>query len=297
MCGRVTAGYLWDRPIFNFGHFFKAASIEALLAPRDYAYLFARRQRLQIGLGDSNMADVAEFLRVGTTLLVLDAIEAESLSDPPTLCSPIRALHQICADPALTCEVPLVDGRRATAIQLQRSYLRACERFVLSRDDAPEESHEVLRRWAETLDALESDRDSLVGSVDWVHKEVPAGRGRAMLPPGQSGRRSTSATMSCRRKAISGALAQIGLCPMLVDSDLIARAVRGAPPNSPATTRGRFIREFAGGDRPVAANWRRVIIGRGRAAVVIHLDRYQRGPQRSDASQRDAPDERLEKRS
>ena len=69
-------GYWRDRPVFNFGHFFKSLSIEALLSPRDYADLFARRQRLQLGLGDSNMADVAEFLRVGTTLLVVDAIEA-----------------------------------------------------------------------------------------------------------------------------------------------------------------------------------------------------------------------------
>jgi hypothetical protein len=45
-------GYLWDRPLFNFGHFFKAVSLEAMLSPRDYGALFAARQRLQLGIGD-----------------------------------------------------------------------------------------------------------------------------------------------------------------------------------------------------------------------------------------------------
>ena len=117
-------GYLRDRPMFNFGHFFKAVSIEAFLSPRDYRDLFAGRQRLQIGLGDSNMADVAEFLRVGTTLLVLDAIEAGALPNPPQLAAPIQALHQICADTSLSTQVRLADGRCLTALQLQRFYQR-----------------------------------------------------------------------------------------------------------------------------------------------------------------------------
>src|SRR5262245_59725187 len=67
---------LGDRPIYCLGHFFKAVYADAWLAPQQYLRLFAQRQRLQIALGDSNLAETAEYLRVATTLLVLDVIEA-----------------------------------------------------------------------------------------------------------------------------------------------------------------------------------------------------------------------------
>jgi proteasome accessory factor A len=69
-------GMISDRPLFSMGHFFKAVYAESWFSPQEYRELFQPRQRLQIGLGDSNMCETAEYLRVGTTLLVLDAIEA-----------------------------------------------------------------------------------------------------------------------------------------------------------------------------------------------------------------------------
>src|SRR5262249_31681456 len=59
-----------SRPVFNNAHFIKF--FYAFL-PR-WKELLAPRQRLQISLGDSNMCEEAEYLRVATTLLVLDAI-------------------------------------------------------------------------------------------------------------------------------------------------------------------------------------------------------------------------------
>ena len=42
--------------------------------------------------------------------------------------------------------------------------------------------------------------------------------------------------------------------------------------------RGRLIREFAGGDEPLAVNWRMVRIGRGVGAKVYRLTEYQSDP-------------------
>src|SRR5687768_9207913 len=75
-CLTGFGGLLGDRPIYCLGHFFKTVYADAWLAPQQYLRLFASRQRLQIALGDSNVAQAAEYLRVGTTMLVLDAIEA-----------------------------------------------------------------------------------------------------------------------------------------------------------------------------------------------------------------------------
>ena len=78
-CLTGFGGLLGDRPIFCLGHFFKTVYADAWLAPQQYLRLFNKRQRLQISLGDSNLADMAEYLRVATTLLVIDAIEASGL--------------------------------------------------------------------------------------------------------------------------------------------------------------------------------------------------------------------------
>ncbi len=129
-CVCSLGGFLNDRPIFTFGHFFKTLCVECLLSPRDYFQLLQQRQRLQIGLGDSNMTETAEFLRVGTTALVLDVIEAGEMPPLARLPRPIAALHRLCSDPTLACSVRLNDGQSVSALQLQRFYLAACQQFL-----------------------------------------------------------------------------------------------------------------------------------------------------------------------
>jgi hypothetical protein len=48
-------GFLNDRPVFSFGHLFKAMAFQAWASVGEYLSLFKPRQRLQICLGDSNM--------------------------------------------------------------------------------------------------------------------------------------------------------------------------------------------------------------------------------------------------
>src|SRR5581483_2439289 len=112
------------------GHFFKAVYADAWLAPQQYLRLFAARQRLQISLGDSNLADAAEYLRVGTTLLMLDAIEAGEMPIAPRVLRPIRSLRTLCSDPSLSARIPLAGGQAASALEIQRFYLEACRRFL-----------------------------------------------------------------------------------------------------------------------------------------------------------------------
>jgi hypothetical protein len=62
--------------------------------------------------------------------------------------------------------------------------------------------------------------------------------------------------------------------------------MRLPPVNSPASMRGRLIREFANGDEPLAVNWRMVRIGRGVGAKVYRLSEYQ-----SEFAERSSDDE------
>lgn len=273
-CLTGYGGLLKDRPIFTFGHFYKKMIADSWLNPREYLALFAGQQRLQIALGDSNIAEMSEYLRVGATALVLDCIEAGEMPPVPRVHRPIQSLRRICADSTLKAEVKLAAGRRGTALQLQFFYLDACRKFLARRPQAPAEARETLRRWEAVLRALERDPQSLVGTLDWVTKKWllnKAGRGASW---------AVRKKIDLKYHELSAAgyferLKATGVVHLVLKPDEIAHARRNPPANSPSAVRGRYIREFAGGDEPVTANWQAVFIGAGRSQKVIRLADYR----------------------
>ena len=275
LCG--YGGLLADRPIFSFGHLFKAVyAADSWLSPRDYFTLMRASQRLQIALGDSNLCEVSEYLRLGTTLLVLDCIEAGQMPSAPRIRSPIRSLRKVCADPSLKAAVPLASGQRATALQLQRFYLEACRRFLDRCESAPEEARAVLELWEETLDALEHDPQSLVGTLDWITKRWVLDRAGGDAPwPVRKKIDLKYHELSPRGYFFR--LKQAEAIKTILSDEEIDHARRNPPLGTPATVRGRYIREFAGGSEPVSANWQAVYIGAGRGLKIIRLADYQPG--------------------
>lgn len=269
-CLTGFGGLFGDRPIYCLGHFFKTVYADAWLAPRQYLRLFHERQRLQISLGDSNLAQTAEYLRVGTTLLVIDAIEAGELPKLPRVVNPIQALRQICSNPRLTARVELAGGGSATALELQRFYLEGCRRFLSRRPNAPREAQEVLRRWEAALDALADDPSSLVGTLDWVTK-------RFLLENAERG-----ATWESRKKidiryhelspqGYFQRLKSSGIVVEILGAEEIEHARRNPPAGTPAAVRGRYIREFTADEEEVAVSWHAVYLGTSRDGRVVPL--------------------------
>jgi proteasome accessory factor PafA2 len=127
-------------------------------------------RRLHVIVGDANMSEVATFLKLGTTALVLDLIEARALPDL-TLDRPVTTLHAVSHDPTLRELVTLRDGTRLTAVQLQWRYLEAAQAYVERHtEDADDQTLEVLRRWESVLTRLERDPMECVQELDWVAK-------------------------------------------------------------------------------------------------------------------------------
>lgn len=273
-CLTGYGGLLGDRPIYSFGHFFKVAHADSWWNPAEYLQLFAGRQRLQIALGDSNRAELAEYLRIGTTLLVIDAIEAGHLPEPVRPRKPITALRQICADPSLACRIELTGGESCTALELQRSYLEACRAFLHQHEKPPAEAWQILGLWEETLDTLEHDPSELVGSLDWVTKQF------LLEKAGHNAAWEVRKKIDLRYHELSAEgyfdrLQSTGITAAILDPAEIEYALRNPPSGTPATVRGRYIREFAGGDDPIVVNWRRIYLGTGRHRRQVDLARYR----------------------
>lgn len=281
-CLTGLGGFIDDRPVYTFGHFLKAALSEAWNLHRRYVRLFRRRQRLQIALGDSNMAQTAEFLRIGTTMLVLDMLEDGALADAPRLRRPLAALKTFAADPGLREHVEMLDGTRRTALEIQQWYLDAAKAW-LARRPWHEEASEIVELWEQTLEMLAGNQEPLVGRIDWITKRF------LMEQAGNDASFAVKKKIDLKYHQLGpdGYYAQLEACgatPVLVPAEEIDRAARTPPPGSPASARGRFIREFAG--EGLAVNWDFVLLRRRFRTQIIDLDHYfhQQPPQEEAAS-------------
>jgi len=136
-----------------------------------------RFRRLHVILGDANMSEVATFLKVGTTALILMLVEDGALdTDAFTMAAPVAAIKDISRDPDLRTTVELSDGRRVTALEHQWEYLEAVKRYLKTKGDDldvdPEWPAEVVSRWEYVLAGLEADPMTLERELDWVAKRA-----------------------------------------------------------------------------------------------------------------------------
>ena len=262
-------GFRGERPIFVYGHWLGQFCARSFLSLGSTIQMFRKRQRLQIGLSDSSLSDLSEYVKVGSVSLLLDMIENCHTKGLPILKHPVDALHRIGSDWNLVSRVATNRGGMS-AIDIQKAYIKTARQFVDSvsgnyRGEAPL----VLRRWQELLDCVvEFRRDAnavqeSLGRVDWLTK-------RWMIDQlGNSAVWTEKKKVDLRYHELSsdGYFSQLQESRpelKLVDEEQIFRRRRSPPPGSPAARRGWLIREFAGGEESLQAEWTHAVIGQGR---------------------------------
>jgi proteasome accessory factor PafA2 len=139
-----------------------------LINTRDEPHVDASRyRRFHVILGDSNMSEWATAMKVGTTALMLDLIEH---GEAPQLeiAQPVDANKSISRDQTYDWIIELKDGRKISAIDVQRIYLRAASKL---NNDASEDRQWILREWENVLNDLERDVMSTRDRIDWTAKK------------------------------------------------------------------------------------------------------------------------------
>src|ERR1700712_3919039 len=102
-----------------------------IINTRDEPHADAERfRRLHVIVGDSNMNEVTNLLKVGATDLVLRMIEAGVVMRDLTLENPIRAIRDMSRDRPGQVKVALANGRRISALELQTEYYGRVSEFV-----------------------------------------------------------------------------------------------------------------------------------------------------------------------
>lgn len=137
---------------------------------RDEPHAQRPYRRMHLLCGESLCGELGQYLRLGTTALVVRMAEMglPKLAEFE-LYDPVCAIYDVSRDPALRGKVRLKDGRSLTAVQLQRLYLELAERH-LGMEFMPDWAGDVCVRWRAMLDALEDGPESVAAVLDWAIK-------------------------------------------------------------------------------------------------------------------------------
>jgi proteasome accessory factor A len=220
-------------------------------------------RRLHVIIGDANMSEVATYLKLGTTALVLAMIEDKFLAADLAVEAPVAELRAVSHDPSCRHLVTLRDGRRMTAVQLQMEYLELARKYTEDKygTDVDDATADVLARWESVLSRLADDPMQCARELDWVTKlEILEGyRARDGLSWNHPRLQLVDLQYPDVRpeRGLYNRLAARGRVTRLLDEPAVERAVMEPPDDTRAFFRGRCLQRYP--ESVAAASWDSVI--------------------------------------
>jgi proteasome accessory factor PafA2 len=217
-------------------------------------------RRLHVIVGDANMSEIATYLKVGTTAIVLSMIEDDFIDRDLSLDNPVQAFRAVSRD--LTCRLPvrLKSGRSATAVDVQREFLELAHRYYRDRD-LDTVTKDVLVRWEHVLDRLAQDPMTLTRELDWVIKRdlLESYRDRHDLDWSDSRIAMIDLQYHDIRpgKGLYYKLEESEAVERLATDDEIAQAVHEPPRDTRAYFRGMCLQRYS--EDIVSASWDSII--------------------------------------
>lgn len=218
-----------------------------------------RFRRLHVIVGDSNMSEYTNFVKIGSAACVLRMIEDPvTVLRDLTLENPIRAIRDISHD--LTCrrKVRLASGRELSALDIQRELLDRALRYADQRGFSPEEQR-ALDMWEHCIVAIENDPMKLDREVDWVIKyrliEEFRARHGLLLDDPRVHMLDLQYHDIDRQRGVFYKMQARGLVERVCDDAEIERARDVAPQTTRARLRGEFIKRAKERKRDFTVDW------------------------------------------
>ncbi|MBT5138721.1 MAG: Pup--protein ligase [Acidimicrobiaceae bacterium] len=231
-----------------------------IINTRDEPHADAERyRRLHVIVGDSNMSEYTNFLKVGAASLMLRMLEEpQVVLRDMTLENPIRAIREISHDTTCTHRVRLSNGREVSALDIQAEYLNRAIRFAEHHELSPEEK-QALEMWEYCLTAIEDDPLKLDKEIDWVikHKLIEGYRERHGLSLADA--RVALIDLQYhdvnRERGLFYRMQKRGAVERTVTDAEISHAVENPPATTRARLRGEFIKRAKERKRDYTVDW------------------------------------------
>ena len=228
-----------------------------IINTRDEPHADARKyRRLHVIVGDANMSQVATFLKVGVTNIVLAMIEDDYLDNGWEFVDPVRALQSVSTDLSLQRPLELSDGSRITALDIQWQLFASAQRYISERgaaDVGGDVAVQILDRWESVLARLENDPMQLADQIDWVAKyRLLDGYATRHDVGWEDPRLAAMALQFHDLRPERSIFNKLGM-ETLVDEGAARQAAHHPPEDTRAYFRGECLRRWP--DNVVSANW------------------------------------------
>ena len=223
-------------------------------------------RRLHVIVGDANLSEISNFLKVGVTSIVLSMIEDDFFGDLDlSIVAPVSSLRKVSWDLTLAAPLELVSGGTITAVDIQWELFNLASKYAHERgleSVGPEAvGQQVMELWERVLTGLETDFMSLHRLLDWVAKYriVSARRER----DGLAWTDPTLALMDLQYHDIrpGRSLYEKVRMERLVEESVVESAITEPPVTTRAYFRGKCLQKWA--PAIAAANWDSLVFDLG----------------------------------
>lgn len=243
-------------------------------------------RRMHVIVGDSNMAEPTTALKVGSTLLMLEMIEAGFELPGWTMSQEIEALRAVSQDPtgSTLIELTLPDGEQSTtrsALEIQCTYLDCAKKWLAQRQEegtgtSNAEMARVVALWEKTLTAIASqDYESLASDIDWAIKLqlLHSYQQRLGLDPEDFSHPKLAQIDLVYHdirpgRGLARLLESRGRIHTWIDPEQITQAVTAAPQTTRAKLRGEFLERARQTQSHIAVDWLRLKVNRPEPQIV-----------------------------
>ncbi|WP_211331467.1 Pup--protein ligase [Flaviflexus salsibiostraticola] len=236
-------------------------------------------RRLHVIVGDTNMSEISTGLKFAMTEMMLVLLDDGVIMPDLSLVDPMRAIRDISRDLDLKVTVEVEDGRRLTALQIQRIYAEAAHRHYESRGylaDLDPTRRQMARLWLEAIDLLEQgDLDPLRDRLDWIAKLTLLERYRTRSGLGWEDPRLSRLEFAYHDLSPTAGLytgmVKQGLLARIVTDDRVADAMTTPPATTRAALRGRFVKAASEARRDYMVDWMnlRLLEADGARSVIL----------------------------
>lgn len=249
-----------------------------------------RFRRMHVIVGDSNMAEPTMALKVGSTLLMLEMLEAGFDVPQFAVQDPIHHIREIALDPTGLTRLPLDDGGAATALEVQQALCAAAQRWLEHREDVGTPTAEMARVvdiWQRTLTAIETqDFSSVDREIDWVIKRGLLERYRSRLGGDWAHPKLAQIDLTYHDirpgRGLFSVLEQRGMVKRWIDDASIEAAIDNPPQTTRAKLRGEFLATARQLDAAVTVDWTRMKVNRPEPMTEEFSDPFVSEDQRLD---------------
>ncbi len=216
-------------------------------------------RRLHVIVGDSNMSEYTNFLKLGSTACVLRMMEeSPNILRDYTLENATRAIREISQDITCRRKIRLASGRELSALDIQRELLDKALKFTDTNGFAPLEI-KALEMWEHCVSTIENDPLKLNREVDWVIKYhlIESFRKRHDLALDDA--RTLLVDLQyhdiCRNRGLFYKLENHNLVDRICSDEDIDKARDLPPATTRAKLRGAFIKRAKERKRDYTVDW------------------------------------------